>query len=101
MLDKNARTYANSPDLAYGPDTKLMISLSQKSSGQKNTYTRKRYIHAKFMIFTMPDGSKKALLGSHNFFKLTSIVGTREIDLETSNPEIIAQLEKFFRDNIE
>ena len=100
MRGKNVRVYANNPEDALSIDGRVMTGLSRKSSRQTNSYTRGTYIHAKFMIFTMPDGRKKALLGSHNFFKLTSIVGTREIDLETENPLIIAQLEKFFRDNI-
>jgi len=100
MRGKKVRIYANNPENAMTTDSRFMTGLSRKSSDQVNSYTRGTYLHAKFMIFAMPDGRKKALLGSHNFFKLTSIVGTREIDLETENPHIIKQLEKFFRDNI-
>jgi cardiolipin synthase len=63
-------------------------------------YTRNRYLHAKFMIFTMPDGSKVALTGSHNFVYAGVLLGTREIALETRNPKIIRQLESFFESHV-
>ena len=47
------------------------------------------------MIFTLEDGSKVAITGSHNFAYTGVLLGTREIALETSDPKIIGQLEKF------
>ena len=49
----------------------------------------------------MPDGHKTAITGSHNFMMASGLVGTREIALETSDPEIISQLEQFRRDHVE
>nr|MBP6038525.1 hypothetical protein [Candidatus Saccharimonas sp.] len=53
------------------------------------------YLHAKFMIGTMPDGSKRAITGSHNFMFGSGLMGTREIALETTDTKIIRQLERF------
>ena len=49
------------------------------------------------MIFTMPDGRKVAITGSHNFVYGGVLLGTREIALETDDPKIVRQLERFFK----
>ena len=71
------------------------IRIGSFLSGHKTAYTRDNYLHAKCMIFTMPDGKKIALTGSHNFSHGGVWLGTREIALETSSPAIIRQLERF------
>lgn len=73
----------------------VAIRLSQWLSGLETIYKKPRYLHAKLIIFTMKDGSKIALSGSHNFAYSGVLLGTREIALETSNPSIIEQLENF------
>ncbi len=45
-------------------------------------------VHAKALLI----GSKAAIIGSHNFDELFVRLGTEEISLLTSNPEIISQL---------
>lgn len=79
---------------------RLVISLSMFFSGLRTQYTKDRYLHAKFMIFTMPDGKKIAITGSHNFAWTGVLMGTREIALETSDPTVIKQLETFFKKEI-
>lgn len=63
-------------------------------------YTRKKYLHAKFILFTMPDGKKVAITGSYNFIWGAVLFGTREIALETTDMGIISQLESFFSKHI-
>lgn len=63
-------------------------------------YQHNRYLHAKFMIFTMPGDEKVALSGSHNFVKAGVMLGTREIALETRDPRFIQPLEQFLRNSI-
>jgi cardiolipin synthase len=70
-------------------------------SKNKTLYTRDNYLHAKFIIFTMPDGKKIAITGSHNFMSESVIAGTREIALETHDKAIITQLESFFKTHIQ
>lgn len=66
-------------------------------TGIKTRYTGSRYLHAKFMIFDMPDGRRIALTGSHNLSNAGVLLGTREIALLTENPDVISQLEDFLK----
>lgn len=86
--------YYNLPSRMEYP-AKLLIQYSEIRTGLHSQYTRPTYLHAKFMIFTMPDGKKIALTGSHNFSHSGVIFGTREIALETSDEMTIQQLETF------
>lgn len=86
--------YFNRPERAKGLN-RLAIRFSQWRDPAGTKYRRRRYIHAKFIIFTMPDGAKVALTGSHNFNFNGVLFGTREIALETRNRTIIQQLETF------
>lgn len=95
----HASLYFNRPELASYLN-KLVINYGIKRSNLTSSYNRNRYIHAKFMIFTMPDGSKVALTGSHNFNYSGVALGTREVALESRNPDVIRQLEDFFESNI-
>ena len=84
-----------SPWQLIGGTNRLLIRSSMAFTGYKTEYKRAVYIHAKFIIYTMPNGSKVALTGSHNFVWAGVVLGTREIALETSDPQIIKQLENF------
>ncbi len=79
---------------------KILIQFGMLFTHQTTLYNRTPYLHAKFAIFTMPDGKKIAITGSHNFMFGSGLLGTREIGLETSNPVIIAQLERFLREHV-
>ena len=96
---KNVRLYFNNPEQANLLNG-TMIRISMLQSGLKTLYTRESYLHAKFIIFTMPDGSKVAITGSHNFAYTGVLFGTREIALETADKKIIRQLEQFYEKNI-
>lgn len=92
---KDARLYFND-GRGTSINNKIIIRIGMLLSGQRSLYARANYLHAKFILFTMPDGSKAALTGSHNFVHSSGLLGTREIALETRDPGIIAQLEDFF-----
>jgi len=64
----------------------------------RNEYRGRKYLHAKFIIFTMPDKTRIAITGSHNFAYTGDILGTREIALETSDRSVIKQLEAFAKE---
>ena len=96
---KHVKLYYNKPANAPGLN-KLVINVSQFVSGLQTSYRKKRYLHAKCIIFTMPDGSKKAITGSHNFAYTGVLLGTREIALETDDPKIISQLEDFIEKRV-
>lgn len=95
LKSKPSRLYFNPPALA-GPLNRAVIRAGMLFSGHTTLYNRNRYLHAKFMIFTMPDGRKVAVTGSHNFVYGGVLLGTREIALETDDPKIVRQLERFF-----
>lgn len=73
----------------------LIIQAGMILSRQSTLYNRRPYLHSKFIIYTAPDKTKTALSGSHNYTKSGVIVGTREIALETRDPALIEQLERF------
>lgn len=99
LKQKNARLYFNRPELA-GPLNKVVIGIGLLFSTHKTLYTKDRYLHAKFILYTMHDGEKVALTGSHNFVYGGVLLGTREIALETRDKKIIKQLESFFKHHV-
>ncbi|MBC7565104.1 phosphatidylserine/phosphatidylglycerophosphate/cardiolipin synthase family protein [Candidatus Saccharibacteria bacterium] len=93
---KNVDLYFNRPEKAEGFNRSL-IRLSMLTSGFKTLYKKEPYLHAKFIIFTMKDGSKVAITGSHNFAFTGVLLGTREIALESTDADVIGQLESFYK----
>ncbi|HJP80885.1 MAG TPA: phospholipase D-like domain-containing protein [Candidatus Saccharimonadales bacterium] len=87
--------YFNQPN-NVGFLTSLMLHVDSLQSGIRSKYMRKKYLHAKFIIFTLRNGKKVALTGSHNFTYKGVTFGTREIALEAHEPQMIEQLEAFF-----
>lgn len=100
IRNKSTSLYFNHWEAASALNT-FVIKAGMRSSQFATAYTREPYLHAKFMIFTMPDGSKIALSGSHNFQAGGVVLGTRELALETSEPGMIAELEQFFKTYIQ
>lgn len=94
LKTKPCRLYFNRPELASALN-RLLLWFSTSVSGLRTHYHRDTYLHAKYIIFTLPDGTKTALTGSHNFAYTGVLFGTREIALETKDPAVIAQLESF------
>lgn len=79
---------------------RLIIRAGMFLTRQQTSYTRSQYLHAKCMLFTMPNGEKVAITGSHNFVHGGALLGTREVALETRDPRIIAQLETFITERV-
>lgn len=94
-----SKLYFNPPESAEGIN-RFVIKMGMSLTKHQTLYTRKKYLHAKCMIFTMPDGQKIAITGSHNFVHGGAMIGTREIALQTDNPKTIAQLEKFIANHV-
>ena len=97
LRKKQAKLYFNRVENTNNRLNSLFIRMSVWFNRFKTLYTNTQYLHAKFILFTMPDGQKIALTGSHNFIYTGVIMGTREIALETDHPAIIKQLESFFQ----
>ena len=95
ILKKRSTTfYFNLPHQAEGLN-KIVISISQFISRLKTEYKKDTYLHAKCIIYTMEDGHKVAISGSHNFAYTGVLLGTREVAIETADSSIISQLESF------
>lgn len=99
LREKDSALYFNHWEAASALNT-LVIKTGMRSSKFETKYEREPYLHAKFMIFTMPNGSKVALTGSHNFQGGGVVLGTRELCLETTSPQIISELETFFDEHV-
>lgn len=99
LHQKKSRLYFNHWEDAGALNT-FVIRAGMRASKLTTSYKRDPYLHAKFMIFTMPDGNKVALTGSHNFVAGGVMLGTREICLETTSEVIIGQLEAFFESSV-
>ncbi len=95
LKHKNAKLYFNHWRNASWVN-RVLISLGTLTAKHTTLYTRSNYLHAKFIIYTMPNGSKVALSGSHNYMYGSGIVGTREAAIETTDKHIIHQLEQFY-----
>jgi cardiolipin synthase len=91
--------YFNPPQNASGLNA-LLIRASMFSSRTRTLYRRKRYLHAKVIIFYLPGGKKVAITGSHNFVQGGVSLGTREIALQTKNPKVIDQIEHFIAERV-
>jgi cardiolipin synthase len=92
--------YFNPPQTATEGYNRFLIRFGLLFHRQTTLYKRKKYLHAKFIIFSMPDGEKVAITGSYNFIWGSVLFGTREIALETKNKKIIKQLEAFLQKSI-
>ena len=79
---------------------KLLIQFGMVFTRRRTMYQQKNYLHAKFIIFTMPGNKKIAITGSHNFMFSSVLIGTREVAIETSDNAYIKQLERFLDLNI-
>ncbi|WP_062303901.1 phospholipase D-like domain-containing protein [Demequina subtropica] len=83
------------PPRNASPANRVLIASSMLWTGHRSMYTRKHYLHAKAIVFFRDDASRVAITGSHNFVEGGVRLGTREIAIETRNPETIAQILEF------
>lgn len=97
LIEKNSSIYFNPKGTASDTANNIMIGTKNQTKLVPNLYKRHRYLHAKFMIGVMPDGSRRAITGSHNFSSAGIIAGTHEVALETTRSDIIDQLVDFYR----
>lgn len=72
--------------------TNIAQAIDSKRAGVSNLYTGEAYIHGKFMLFEMRDGSRISLTGSHNFSWRGVKYGTQEIALLSKNTSLWSRL---------
>ncbi|MGD8373668.1 MAG: phospholipase D-like domain-containing protein [Candidatus Woesebacteria bacterium] len=78
----------------------LSLALDKAHARIKNSYKRSEYIHAKFILFELNDGSKALISGSHNFSWRGVAYGTQEIALYSKDETLWQQLYDFMQKNI-
>ncbi|WP_062380700.1 phospholipase D-like domain-containing protein [Demequina pelophila] len=88
------RIYFNRPEHA-SPFNRILIASSMMTTGTQTSYTHSDYLHAKVIIARMPDGTRAAITGSHNFVWRGVEYGTREIALLTRHEPSIDAIETF------
>lgn len=77
--------------------SKLGLAIDTWRYGIKNHYHGDMYIHAKFMLFKMQDGSRILLSGSNNFSWRGIAYGTKEIALQSNSPILWDELAHFMQ----
>jgi len=100
LRQRSALIYFNQPRNIKDIFTKVFVAFAQWRYSVCSLYHQKTYLHAKFILFEMESGEKISLTGSHNFSQLGVSFGTREVALESSDPDVYAQLEDFFQEYI-
>ncbi len=72
----------------------------QYLSGIRNLYQRPEFIHAKFILFELHDGTKALISGSHNFSYRGVDYGTGEIALASTDVSLWDALDDFRRQQV-
>lgn len=92
--------YFNHWKNADDPLNRTLIRFSSFFHRITTSYTKSQYLHAKFMLFYLPDDEVVAISGSHNFVAIGGTLGTREVAAETSDKTIVRQLERFLETQV-
>ncbi len=79
---------------------RLLIRASMAVTHHRTLYRKRQYLHAKVMVFYLKSGKRVAITGSHNFVRGGVTLGTREIALQTKNPLVIDQIERFIETHV-
>jgi len=82
------------------PPANIAQAADQQRYRLKNLYTGKTYLHAKFMLFEEPDGTKHVLSGSNNFSWRGVAYGTKEIALHSTDPKLYDTLYDYLQHTI-
>ena len=91
--------YFNAPANSSFPNN-LLIRFSMFVSRNRSLYRKSQYLHAKCIVFYLPGEKRVAITGSHNYVWGGVLLGTREIALQTKNPRVIDQLERFTDEHV-
>ena len=77
---------------------KLAIALDQRKFRTANNYTGDAMLHAKAILFEMPDGSHHTITGSHNFNSRGVKFGTQELAIHSASEKIYQAILSFATD---
>jgi len=86
--------YFNRVGQASAPDN-AALAIDKAAYNINNHYRGRTYIHAKFMLFEMQDGTKHLISGSNNFNFRGVQFGTREVALHSTDEQLWQELYQF------
>ncbi len=70
----------------------MMVAFDMFKTGIRNHYNGKTFLHAKYILYELDDGSRALITGSHNFSRHGVSFGTKEIALYSTNNKLWDQL---------
>jgi cardiolipin synthase A/B len=82
------------------PPANTLLLRDKLAYGLRNRYTRPRFIHAKFILFELQDGTRACLSGSNNFSWDGVRYGTKELALGSTDPSLWQQLYDYLQQEI-
>lgn len=99
LKGRATRYFYNRPEQASFP-ANVSILFDQARFGIRNEYKKSEYLHAKCLLFTLKDGKRAILSGSHNFSWRGVAYGTKEIALLSYDSELYDSLFDFIDTNV-
>lgn len=100
MRNTTSSCYFNRPEQILEAPARYAVAFDQQRYRTKNNYRGDRYIHAKFMLFELHDGTKALVSGSNNFSWRGVAFGTQEIALYSENVALWEQLQSFIKNHV-
>ncbi len=99
MTQANTTFYFSRPEQLPAPES-WGQAFDEQRYRLHNSYQAPGFMHAKFILFELADGSKALISGSHNFTYRGVAFGTQEIALQSTNEELWQQLYQFMETRI-
>lgn len=77
-----------------------MLTADRLRTRLRNHYRGQTFLHAKFILFELKDGSRALVAGSHNFSWQGVTYGTKEIAICSTDPQLWQQLHDYMQTEV-
>ncbi|HSX01606.1 MAG TPA: phospholipase D-like domain-containing protein [Candidatus Saccharimonas sp.] len=77
-----------------------MLIADRLKTGLTNHYRRDIFLHAKFILFELRDGTRALLAGSHNFSWPGVLFGTQEVAVASTDPKLWQALYDYLQSEV-
>ncbi len=91
--------YTNRPLQMLAPD-RWAQAFDLRRYRIKNAYRREPFLHAKFILFELPNGKRALITGSHNFSYRGVVYGTQEVALYSTDKKLWDTFYTFMQEKI-
>ena len=101
------QVYANDPEVYWSEHhSSLLIPafkwMKRRNKSHWEDSDPERFNHLKVIIIEYTDGRPPIMyIGSHNYIRLSSLAGTAEVTMRTTNPELIEAVREYMRESHE